>query len=135
MADSPNDPTRFEALLDETRVLEAPAAFKARAAAAGASVHERAEREPEAFWASFARELEWSSPWTRVLDWKPPFARWFVDGKINASVNCVDRHLRTARRNKAALIWEGEPGDRRTLTYWDLHREVNRFANVLRKLA
>ena len=60
-----------------------------------------------------------------MLDWKPPHAKWFVGGKLNASVNCLDRHVRTARRNKAALIWEGEPGDRRTLTYWDLYREVS----------
>src|SRR6185295_18970422 len=124
----------FEALLHESRVIEAPAEFKARAVVADPMVYEQAERDPEAFWESFARELEWSSPWTRVLDWQPPHARWFVDGKINASVNCLDRHLKTARRNKAALVWEGEPGDRRTLTYHELHREVNRFANVLRGL-
>jgi acetyl-CoA synthetase len=126
--------TNIEALLQENRIVEASAAFKAQAVVADASVYERAERDPEAFWEAFARELEWSSPWTRVLDWKPPIAQWFVGGKINASVNCVDRHVRTARRNKAALVWEGEPGDRRTLTYWDLYREVNRFANVLRGL-
>jgi acetyl-CoA synthetase len=129
-----NDSTNFEALLHEHRVVEASAEFKARAVVRDDSVYEEAERDPEAFWESFARELEWSAPWSRVLDWKPPFARWFVDGKINASVNCLDRHVRTARRNKAALIWEGEPGDRRTLTYWDLFREVNRFASVLRGL-
>jgi acetyl-CoA synthetase len=129
-----NDSTNFEALLHENRVVEASAGFKARAVVRDDSVYEAAERDPEAFWESFARELEWSAPWSRVLDWKPPFARWFVDGKINASVNCLDRHVRTARRNKAALIWEGEPGDRRTLTYWDLFREVNRFASVLRGL-
>ena len=72
-----------------------------------------------------------SQPWTQVLDWQPPHARWFVGGKLNVSVNCLDRHVRTARRNKAALIWEGEPGDRRTLTYFDLYREVCQFANVL----
>ena len=81
-----------------------------------------------------AGELEWTKPWSKVLEWEPPNARWFVDGKLNVSVNCVDRHVRTWRRNKAALIWEGEPGDTRTLTYWDLYREVNRFGNVLRKL-
>ena len=129
-----NDSTNFEALLHENRVIEASAEFKARAVVRDDSVYEKAERDPEAFWESFARELEWSAPWSRVLEWKPPFARWFVDGKINASVNCLDRHVRTARRNKAALIWEGEPGDRRTLTYWDLFREVNRFASVLRGL-
>ena len=67
---------------------------------------------PKAFWARFARELEWIRPWDRVLEWKPPHAKWFVGGKLNASVNCLDRHVRGARRNKAALIWEGEPGDR-----------------------
>ena len=128
------DPVNIEALLQEARVIEAPAAFKDRAVVADPLVYEQAERDPEAFWESFARELEWSAPWTRVLDWQPPHAKWFVDGKINASVNCLDRHVRTARRNKAALVWEGEPGDRRTLTYWDLYREVNRFANVLRGL-
>ena len=129
-----NESTNFEALLHEHRVVEASAEFKARAVVRDDSVYAAAERDPEAFWESFARELEWSAPWSRVLEWKPPFARWFVDGKINASVNCLDRHVRTARRNKAALIWEGEPGDRRTLTYWDLFREVNRFASVLRGL-
>ena len=69
-----------------------------------------------------------------MLDWKPPHAKWFVGGKLNASVNCLDRHVRTARRNKAAIIWEGEPGDRRTLTYFDLYREVCQFANVLKSL-
>ena len=67
------------------------------------------------------------------FEWNAPDAKWFVDGKINASANCLDRHVRTARRNKAAFIWEGEPGDRRTLTYWDLFRQVNQFANVLTK--
>jgi acetyl-CoA synthetase len=124
----------FEALLQEHRVLEASAEFKAGAVIADASVYARAEADPEGFWETFARELEWSAPWTRVLEWTPPFAKWFVGGKINASVNCVDRHVRTARRNKAAIIWEGEPGDRRTLTYWELFCEVNRFANVLRGL-
>ena len=128
------DPANFEALLQEARVISAPDAFKDRAVVADPSVYEQAERDPEAFWESFARELEWSAPWTQVLDWRPPHAKWFVDGKINASVNCLDRHVRSARRNKAALVWEGEPGDRRTLTYWDLYREVNRFANVLRGL-
>jgi acetyl-CoA synthetase len=128
------DPVDIEALLQEGRIIEAPDTFKQRAVAGDPLVYEQAERDPEAFWASFASELEWSTPWTQVLDWQPPHAKWFVGGKINASVNCLDRHIRSARRNKAALVWEGEPGDRRTLTYWDLYREVNRFANVLRGL-
>ena len=89
-------------------------------------------RTPSAFWEEFARELEWIEPWSRVLEWKPPYAKWFVGGKLNASVNCLDRHVRGPRRNKAAFIWEGEPGDRRTLTYWDLYRQVSAFANVLK---
>jgi acetyl-CoA synthetase len=128
------DSTNFEALLQEHRVIEASDEFKARATVGNASVYEQAERDPEAFWESFARELEWSAPWNRVLEWKPPFVKWFIGGKLNVSVNCLDRHVRTARKNKAALIWEGEPGDRRTLTYWELFREVNRFANVLKSL-
>ena len=100
-----------------------------------ASPYQEAERDYEGFWAKFASELEWSRTWTKVLDWtNPPHAKWFVGGQINASVNCVDRHIRTARRNKAALIWEGEPGDRRTLTYFDLYRQVSAFANVLKSL-
>ena len=108
--------------------------FRAQANVRDASIYEQAARDPEGFWAGFAGELEWSTPWNQVLEWSPPHAQWFVGGKINASVNCLDRHVRTARRNKAALIWEGEPGDRRTLTYFDLHREVCQFANVLKSL-
>src|ERR1700750_2148508 len=108
------DSTDFEALLQETRVIEASADFKAQALVKDAGIYDRAERDPEAFWESFARALEWSAPWTRVLDWQPPFAKWFVGGTINASVNCLDRHVRTARRNQAAIHLEGERGDRRT---------------------
>ena len=89
---------------------------------------------PKASGPASPRELEWFTPWTQVLDWKPPHAKWFVGGKLNASVNCLDRHVRGPRRNKAAIIWEGEPGDRRTLTYFDLYREVSQFANVLKSL-
>jgi acetyl-CoA synthetase len=121
-------------LLQEHRTFPASDEFRAQANVRDASVYERAERDPEAFWAEFASELEWSTPWTTVLEWRPPHAKWFVGGTLNASVNCVDRHVRTARRNKAALIWEGEPGDRRTLTYWDLYRQVGQFANVLKSL-
>src|SRR6188508_844905 len=121
-------------LLQEHRSFPSPEAFRAQANVRDEGVYERAERDPEAFWAGFASELEWSTPWTKVLEWNPPHAKWFVGGTLNASVNCVDRHVRTARRNKAALIWEGEPGDRRTLTYFDLYRQVGQFANVLKSL-
>jgi acetyl-CoA synthetase len=121
-------------LLNEGRVFAPSAAWRERAIANDPGVYARAAADPEAFWASFASELEWIKPWTKVLEWNPPDARWFVGGQLNVSVNCLDRHVRSARRNKAALIWEGEPGDRRTLTYFDLHRQVCRFANVLKSL-
>src|SRR6266403_1053571 len=90
-------------------------------------------RQPSKFWAREASELVWRTPWRKVLEWKPPFAKWFVGGKLNISENCLDRHLQTHRRNKAAIIWEGEPGDKRTLTYQQLHYEVCRFTNVLKR--
>ena len=90
--------------------------------------------KPDKFWAREAKELlTWDAKWSRVLDWKIPFAKWFVGGKLNASTNCVDRHLTDGRKNKAALIWEGEPGEKTTLTYQQLHREVCKFANVLKR--
>ncbi len=124
----------FEALLTETRYFPPPDAFRQQAVAADPSLHEDAARDPEGFWARMAGELAWTRPWDRVLDWRPPHAQWFVGGQLNASANCLDRHVRGPRRNKAALIFEGEPGDRRTLTYWDLYREVNKFALVLDRL-
>ena len=124
----------FSDLLREDRTFPPSEAFRAAARVRDENIYAEAERDPEAFWAGFASELEWSTPWTKVLDWQPPHAKWFVGGKLNASVNCVDRHVRGARRNKAAIIWEGEPGDRRTLTYHDLYREVSQFANVLKSL-
>jgi acetyl-CoA synthetase len=124
----------INALLDEARVFEPSPEWRAHARVTDPDIYERAAEDPEAFWEGWARELEWSRPWTQVLDWQPPHAKWFVGGQLNASVNCLDRHVRTARRNTAALIWEGEPGDRRTLTYFDLYRQVCQFANVLKGL-
>ena len=126
--------SEIDALLQENRRFPPSDAWRSTAVANDPGVYERAARDPEGFWAALARELEWMKPWDTVLKWDPPYAQWFAGGKLNASVNCIDRHVRTARRNKAALIWEGEPGDRRTLTYWDLYREVNAFANVLKSL-
>src|SRR5438046_5226299 len=88
---------------------------------------------PDKFWAREAQQLVWRTPWKKVVEWKAPYAKWFIGGKLNVSYNCLDRHINTARRTKAALIWEGEPGDTRTLTYWDLYREVNRFASALKR--
>jgi len=126
--------TEIDALLQEDRRFPPAREFQQQATVADPEVYQRAERDPEKFWAGLASELEWIRPWDEVLRWKSPNAEWFVGGKLNASANCLDRHLRTARRNKAAIVWEGEPGDRRTLTYWDLYRQVSAFANVLKSL-
>jgi acetyl-CoA synthetase len=126
--------SEIDALLKEDRRFPPTAEWRRTAHVTDASIYQRASADPERFWADFARELEWMQPWSRVLEWKSPHAKWFVGGKLNASVNCIDRHIRTERRNKAAIVWEGEPGDRRTLTYWDLHRQVSTFANVLKSL-
>ena len=132
MANKP--PIEFDDLLKEDRAFPPPPEFRARAHVQDERLYEEAEKDPEGYWARFAQELEWSKPWDQVLDWQPPHAKWFVGGQLNASVNCLDRHVTGGRRNKAALIWEGEPGDRRTLTYYDLLREVSAFANVLKSL-
>lgn len=124
----------IDALLTENRKFPPSADFKAAAHVSDDSLRKQADANPEAFWESQANELDWFKKWNRVLEWKPPRAKWFVGGKTNVSMNCVDRHVQTWRRNKAALVWEGEPGDRRTLTYWDLYVEVQKFANVLKKL-
>ena len=126
--------SEIDALLKEHRSFAPSGGFRAQANLSDPAIYERAAADPEAFWAEQARALEWIEPWHTVLEWNSPDAKWFLGGKLNASVNCIDRHVRTPRRNKAALIWEGEPGDRRTLTYWDLYREVSGFANVLKSL-
>jgi acetyl-CoA synthetase len=120
-------------LLTEGRRFPPPAGF-AEGAQATEALFRSAARDREGFWAEQAGELEWMRPWDRVLEWTPPHAQWFVGGQLNVAVNCLDRHLRGPRRNKAAIIWEGEPGDRTVLTYWELAREVNRCANALRRL-
>ncbi len=129
----------IESVLQEQRVFEPSPAFSQAARIpsmeAYQKLYDEAEADPQAFWARLAeQELDWFQKWDTVLDWQPPFAKWFVGGKINISYNCLDRHLTTARRNKAALIWEGEPGDSRTLTYAQLHREVCQMANVLKDM-
>jgi acetyl-CoA synthetase len=121
----------IDALLQENRKFAPPKEFRRNAVLSDPKAY---DEDPEAFWERQANELEWFSKWSQVCEWKPPHAKWFLGGKINVSVNCVDRHVKTARRNKAALIWEGEPGDRRTLTYWDLYIEVQKFANVMKRL-
>ena len=124
---------QLETLLDEQRRFPPPANFAA-AANAQPSIYAAASQDRLAFWAEQAKALDWIKPWRQVLDWKPPHAQWFLDGQLNVSANCLDRHLKGPRRNKAAIVWEGEPGDRRVLTYWDLAREVNQAANGLKSL-
>ena len=124
--------TELETLLSEQRRFPTTVEFAARSAATSALY--AAGQDPERFWESEAKALEWMAPWSQVLEWNPPHAKWFVGGKLNVAVNCLDRHLRGPRRNKAAIIWEGEPGDRRVLTYWDLAREVGRCTNALKRL-
>lgn len=129
----------IESSLQEKRLFHPPDEFSQNAHIKSMEeyqrLYERAKADPQKFWAELAeQELHWFQKWDTVLDWQPPFAKWFVGGKINISYNCLDRHLTTWRKNKAALIWEGEPGDSRTLTYAQLHREVCQFANVLKQL-
>ncbi len=132
------DATSIESTLKEKRRFAPDAKFAKSAnwtQAAYKKAVQEATKSPEKFWARMAREnVSWFSPWKKTLEWKPPFAKWFIGGKTNVSYNCLDRHLEGAnawRKNKAAIVWEGEPGDSRVLTYGDLHREVCKFANVL----
>ena len=124
-------------ILHESRVFPPPPDFARSARVSSLEQYQalwnRAKDDPEGFWAEQARELRWSKPWEKVLDWSnPPFARWYVGGHLNACDNCVDRHCEGPLKNKAAIVFEGEPGDRRVLRYQDLQREVARFANVLK---
>ena len=124
---------QLDTLLNEERRFPPAPAFAARAHGTAAT-YAAAKADRLQFWAERAAELEWFTPWRTVLEWDLPHARWFTGGTLNASVNCLDRHVRGAKRNQAALLWEGEPGDRRVLTYWELYRETCRAANALRAL-
>jgi acetyl-CoA synthetase len=132
-----SEQTAIESVLQETRVFPPPVEFAANAHIKSFEEYEQlyagAEADPEAFWAKQAEQLHWFKKWDTVLEWNEPHAKWFVGGKINISYNCLDRHLET-RGDKTAIIWEGEPGEQRTLTYAELHAEVSKFANVLKKL-
>ncbi|CAN5605719.1 acetate--CoA ligase [soil metagenome] len=129
--------TNIESLAHEERVFPPLTSFSQKAHVKSKGELETLRREarehPEEFWARMAQELHWFRKWDKVLQWEPPHAQWFIGGKINISYNCLDRHLSNGRRQKTALIWEGEPGEQRTLTYEQLHAEVCRFANVLKQ--
>ena len=128
----------IDSVLQESRVFETPDAFRAQAHVSGLEdyerLHRRATLHPEEFWGDIAGQLHWFKPWDKVLEWDCPWAKWFSGGELNLSYNCLDRHVASGRRNKAALIWEGEPGEVETLTYQQLLIEVSKFANVLKSL-
>src|SRR5580658_10017753 len=128
----------IDSTLRENRVFPPPAEFSAKAHIKSLEEYEvlykRSIEDPETFWADAARELDWFRPWDKVLEWNLPWAKWFVGGKLNLSTNCVDRHALGERRNKTAILWEGEPGEIRRLTYAELHAEVQKFANALKSL-
>jgi acetyl-CoA synthetase len=123
----------IEALLKEGRKFPPPKSFAKAARVRSAAIYREARRNPVRFWERQARELRWIRPWRKGLEWELPYAKWFVGGKLNVSDNCLDRHVEGPRCNKAAIVWEGEPGDSRVLTYRDLWREVNHFAAALRR--
>ncbi|HEV3162869.1 MAG TPA: acetate--CoA ligase [Isosphaeraceae bacterium] len=133
-----SDGGSIKSVLIENRVFPPPAEFASKAHVRSLEQYQalwdRAKDDPEGFWAEMAQMVHWQKPWHKVLDWKPPFTQWFVGGQLNVAYNCVDRHCLGPLKNKAAIVWEGEPGDRRVLRYQDLLREVSKFANVLKNL-
>ncbi len=138
MSSTPQAAQNIDSILQEKRSFPPPAEFSKNALIHSKEEYDeicaRAAADPEGFWADIARELHWFEPWTKVLEWDCPWAKWFLGGKINLSYNCLDRHVATWRKNKAAIIWEGEPGEVRTYTYQQLLTEVCKFANVLKSL-
>src|SRR6202043_2742140 len=138
MAEATVPQTHIDSTLDEQRSFPPPAEFSQKAQIKSLAEYEALYKEsieqPEKFWGRAAEELHWFKKWDKVLEWKAPWAKWFVNGQLNLSYNCLDRHVQTARKNKAALIWESEPGEIRTFTYQQLHREVQKFANALKSL-
>ncbi len=129
-----NPASSIDVLLQETRKFPPPLSFQKNAIACDEKIYEKAGANPEEYWAGWAKELDWIKPWNKILEWKTPYAKWFLGGKLNASYNCVDRHAQGARKNKIAILWEGEPGDTQSFTYEELFSEVSRAANVLKKL-
>ena len=127
-------PRNIDALLSEDRVFAPPPEFAERALVSDRTIYERAEADPEGFWAEQAERLTWFKRWDTVSTWEPPWVRWFEGGRLNASYNCLDRHVEAGGGDRVAYYWEGEPGDTRTITYRDLYEETCRFANALKEL-
>ena len=124
----------IQTLLTETRTFAPSPEFAAQANASDPAIYEEAAANPEAWWESWAQKLDWDETWHTVCDFKPPFAKWFLGGKLNACYNCVDRHALSERANKRAIVWEGEPGDVREITFAELKDEVSRLANALKEI-
>jgi len=120
--------------LEENRVFEPAAAFKQNAGIQDESIYDEAAKDREAFWAKRAEDLDWFKKWDKVLDWNPPFAKWFIGGKLNASYNCLDRHIKSGKGSKTAIIWQGEKGDEKVLSYEDVYKAVNKLANAIKSL-
>src|SRR5688500_5831208 len=124
--------SQLEELLDQ-ETFSPPSEFASLAVISDSGIHDRAARDPEAFWAEQAEALDWAQKWDQVLDWsEPPFAKWFIGGKLNVAENCVDRHVEAGHGDRVAFHWRGEEGEERDVTYADLHRDVQRFANALK---
>src|SRR5258708_5435710 len=118
----------------EDRIFSVPDGFKKQANVKDDALFKEAERDHLNYWESWARKLDWFAPWTKTLEWNSPYSKWFLGGKLNASYNCLDRHIKNGLGKKTAIFWEGENGDTRTITYSQAHDEVNKLANVLKKL-
>ncbi|MDQ6909483.1 MAG: AMP-binding protein, partial [Actinomycetota bacterium] len=135
MSEAPEHQPTIEDLYLEERSYPPPEDFKKQALVTGAELYDEADQDYQGFWAREAAALlDWAEDWHTILEWDLPFAKWFVGGKLNVAYNCVDRHVEAGNGERVAFHWEGEPGDRRTITYTDLHREVSKFANVLKAL-
>jgi acetyl-CoA synthetase len=130
--------TNIDSILQEQRKFPPPAQFSKHAHVKSMDEYERLYKEsvddPDKFWSRVASELHWFKKWEKVLEWNCPWAKWFVGGQFNLSYNCLDRNVESGRKDKTAIIWESEPGEIRTLSYQQLHREVQKFANVLKSL-
>ncbi|MCW8815360.1 MAG: AMP-binding protein, partial [Chlorobium sp.] len=132
----PADQDSISSVLTEKRKFPPPPEFSENARISSMDEYDKlyakAQKDPEKYWAGIAEEFHWEKKWDSVLEWKPPYAKWFSGGTTNICYNAVDRHVKSWRKNKAAIIWEGEEGEQRVLTYGELHRQVSKFANVLK---
>jgi len=128
------NPVTVENLLHENRLFKPSQAFVKNAVVNSQDIYTTAAKDPQKYWAGHAEQLHWYKKWSKVLEWKVPFAKWFIGGKLNACYNCLDRHIKAGMGNKKAILWEGEPGDERRLTYDDVYKAVNKLANGFKKL-